>query len=118
MPALSLVDYQLQAARTADRKQPFPAALTVCGLGVTGEAGELADRIKKIVFHGHPIDREKLLEEAGDVLWYLAFLATVLGSDLGQIGERNLAKLRKRYPEGFTHAASLARVDTEGERNE
>ena len=91
------------------------ALLTVFSLGVTGEAGEVADIVKKVVGHGHPLDRAALVKELGDVLWYVAAIAHVLGSDLDEVAAANIAKLRKRFPDGFTSAASRTRVD-EGER--
>ena len=87
------------------------ALLTVFALGVTGEAGEVADVVKKVVGHGHPLDRAALVKELGDVLWYVAAIAHVLGSDLDEVAAANVAKLRKRFPDGFTSAASRTRVD-------
>lgn len=87
------------------------ALLTVFSLGVTGEAGEVADIVKKVVGHGHPLDRAALVKELGDVLWYVAAIAHVLGSDLDEVAAANIAKLRKRFPDGFTSAASRTRVD-------
>lgn len=85
--------------------------LMVYALGLTGEAGEVADMIKKHVGHGHKRADDKLLLELGDVLWYIAALANVLGFDLEDVAEANVEKLRKRYPNGFSTEASLARVD-------
>jgi NTP pyrophosphatase (non-canonical NTP hydrolase) len=75
--------------------------LAVAGLGLTGEAGEVADLIKKTVGHGHALDRDKVLEEVGDVLWYVAMLTTLLDADLSSIAAANVEKLRRRYPNGF-----------------
>lgn len=95
---------------------PAPTQLVSYGLGVTGEAGEVADLIKKHVGHGHPLDVEKLKLELGDVLWYVAGLATVLGLSLDDVAAANIAKLTKRYPNGFTTTDSLARRDVAIER--
>lgn len=92
---------------------PAPTQLVSYGLGVTGEAGEVADLIKKHVGHGHPLDVEKLKLELGDVLWYVAGLATVLGLTLEDVAAANIAKLTRRYPNGFSTADSLARRDVE-----
>jgi NTP pyrophosphatase (non-canonical NTP hydrolase) len=89
-------------------------ALALCGLGLTGEAGEIADIIKKIVFHGHDFDenqRHNFLEEAGDLAWYLAYLCRTLGSNFEEIFQMNIDKLAKRYPDGFSREASIARRD-------
>jgi NTP pyrophosphatase (non-canonical NTP hydrolase) len=79
------------------------------GLGVAGEAGEVADYIKKCEFHGHPLDRTKLKKELGDVLWYIAMLARTIDMPLSEIAEANVAKLKERYPNGFSHEASQKR---------
>jgi NTP pyrophosphatase (non-canonical NTP hydrolase) len=83
-------------------------------LGVAGEAGEVADLVKKSVFHRHGIDaatKEKLVKELGDVLWYVAALCTRLDVPLGEVMEVNIAKLRERYPEGYSSVASKLRRD-------
>lgn len=85
--------------------------LSVYALGLTGEAGEVADLIKKHVGHGHALDGDKLLLELGDVLWYIAALANVAGWSLEEVAEANAKKLQKRYPNGFSREASLARAD-------
>lgn len=80
--------------------------LACAALGLTGEAGEFADLIKKVAYHGHALDKVKAAKELGDVLWYLALAANRLGFGLDAIGAMNIAKLRERYPEGFTVEAS------------
>ena len=88
--------------------------LSLCGLGLTGEAGEVADLIKKIIHHGRPFDdgaQTKLIEELGDVLWYIAFTAKAVGVSLDDVVAANNAKLAKRYPNGFNTADSIARRD-------
>lgn len=107
--------YQESAARF---HTPDPVRLAAYGLGIAGEAGECADLIKKHIGHGHPLDVEKLKLELGDVLWYVAGLATVCGLTLGDIATTNLAKLEKRYPNGFNTADSIARRDVSHTSNE
>lgn len=80
-------------------------------VGLAGEAGEVADLIKKGVFHRHGIDRPKLEEELGDALWYIAALCNTLGLDLSTIMRSNIEKLKIRYPNGFSSLDSLRRVD-------
>ena len=72
-------------------------------LALCGEAGELANIIKKhwrvMEETGRPVtlqQRDEILLELGDVLWYTAFLATVLGADLSLVAKRNLEKLKAR----------------------
>lgn len=79
-------------------------------LGLVGEAGEVAEIIKKYLGHGHPLVEEQLALELGDVLWYLTALADLLDISLHDIANANVAKLDARYPEGFTHEASRNRV--------
>ncbi len=80
-------------------------------LGLAGEAGEVADLVKKGIFHRHGLDLPKLEEELGDILWYIAALCTTLGLDLSAIMWANIEKLKVRYPNGFTSEDSLRRVD-------
>lgn len=102
-------EYASLALRTrgplADRNE----VLKWVGLGIAGEAGEIADSIKKMLYQGHPIDLEKIAEEAGDVLWYLALLSETVDVPLSQIADRNLKKLRMRYPDGFDPTRSIRR---------
>jgi NTP pyrophosphatase (non-canonical NTP hydrolase) len=100
--------YQYEASRF---HTPHDQRLAHYALGVTGEAGEVADIVKKHLFHGHPLDVEKLKLELGDVLWYVSSIALLLDVDLSAVAEANIAKLSKRYPNGFSTAASMARVD-------
>lgn len=87
------------------------ASLAILALGLAGEAGEVADIVKKIYGHGHTLDIEKLKLELGDLLWYLSETATYLGLSLEEIAEANIVKLAKRYPEGFTTERSVNRED-------
>lgn len=79
-------------------------------MGLTGEAGEVADVIKKGIYHGHGIDMIHLERELGDVCWYIAQICTVCGFDLGTVMMCNIEKLKKRYPEGFDPEKSLHRA--------
>lgn len=103
--------YQIAALRTAGGFSESREALAVWALGVAGEAGEVAELVKKHLGHGHALEREKVRKELGDVLWYVAVLAAELDISLSEVAEGNLAKLRSRYPEGFSHEASRNRVE-------
>lgn len=83
----------------------------MAALGLAGESGECADHVKKHLFHGHPLDKEKLKKEIGDVMWYIAILSKEIGFPLSAVVEANVAKLRARYPDGFSTVDSLARKD-------
>lgn len=101
-------EYQELAARTANEHDN---ELVNYGLGIAGEAGEVADLIKKAIFHGHVIDKVEIEKELGDVLWYLTNIARLAGLSLDDVAEANIAKLRKRYPQGFSTEASINRAD-------
>lgn len=76
--------------------------LKLGALGLNGEAGEVADLVKKHIYHGREMNYHELLLELGDVLWYLAFMAHGIW-DLGGLQgiiDANVEKLKKRYPEG------------------
>lgn len=102
-------DYQIAAARTINHDLSHRNQLACAALGLAGEAGEAADMLKKHLFHDHPLDRAKLVGELGDVLWYLATLATTLGVTLDEVASGNVAKLRARYPAGFSADKSINR---------
>lgn len=78
-------------------------------LGLAGEAGEVAEKIKKILRDKNSIldqkTRQEIAKELGDVLWYLANLATELGLSLEEIAQKNLAKLRSRQKRGKIHGS-------------
>lgn len=106
---MKLNEYQSLASRTGNKSQPASLQLTNYALGLTGEAGEVADIIKKGVFHGHHLDKEEIEKELGDVLWYIANLCETLNIDLDKVAMKNLDKLRRRYPEGFSEEKSINR---------
>ena len=70
--------------------------------GIAGESGELLDIVKKIVAYDKPLDKDKLLDEAGDVIHYVAQLLNVLGLTIDDAIDNNKTKLKKRYPNGNT----------------
>ena len=107
-------EYQELALRTASPQSLIDASTTLNAgaLGLNGEAGEIADHVKKIIYHGHPLDdatRDNIAKEIGDILWYCAMGARGIGVGLGEIARMNVEKLKKRYPEGFSTENSLNR---------
>ena len=106
---MDLDKYQQLASCTMNHDLQPRDYLAMTGLGLGGEAGECADVVKKHLFHGHPLDKDKLVKELGDVLWYVAIMAETLGVPLSEVGEKNIAKLRARYPNGFSTEASINR---------
>lgn len=103
-------EYQRLSARTLNNKPVTPPTdeeimLVWCAIGLAGEAGEVNEWIKKVVFHRHemtPQRRADLHKELGDVMWYLAGICTILGFSLDSVLEMNVEKLRARYEKGFT----------------
>ena len=81
-------------------------------LGIATEAGELVEGILK---GGGNIDKTNMLEEVGDLLWYVAILVDALGMGIEEAMMVNINKLRKRFPEGFTEHHALNR-DLDAER--
>lgn len=106
---LTANDYQRMAMRTAGEYDTNYDQLRNAAYGLNGEAGEVIDLLKKHEFQGHDLPDEKLIDECGDVLWYCALLADALGFTLEQVMNRNIDKLRKRYPDGFDKARSINR---------
>ena len=70
-------------------------------LGLAGESGECCDIVKKNRFQGHELNKEHLIEELGDVMWYIAMMCHALNWDLNEIMQMNIDKLKARFPEGF-----------------
>ena len=106
--------YQELALRTASAESMVTSStmLNSAALGLSGESGEIADHVKKVMFHGHPLDeatRDKIAKELGDILWYCAMGARGIGLGLSDIATMNVEKLKKRYPEGFSTENSLNR---------
>ena len=85
-------------------------------LGAVGEMGEIVEQVKKHLFQGHELNKDKMVEELGDVLWYIASISRGLDADLSYVARVNIAKLAARYPDGtFSTQHSIER-DVERER--
>ena len=96
----NLNNYQMQARKFAI----YPERMNIVypALGLAGESGEVADKVKKIYRDGRDdaYFRAEIAKEIGDVLWYCANLAEDLGFTLQQIAEMNIYKLRCRKTKG------------------
>ena len=103
--------YQELAMRTAKFMATTEFDLIHAALGLAGEAGEFVDSVKKHVIYGKELDVNNLKEEMGDCMWFIALTCTVIGFDLEQIMQENIAKLAKRYPEGYSDYAAIFRAD-------
>lgn len=104
---MTLDEYQALAVRTAG---PKCRNITNAAMGLSGEAGEFSEHVKKHVFHDHALNSAALSKELGDVLWYVALACEVLGVTMAEVAQANIAKLRARYPEGFSNERSVNRV--------
>ena len=102
-------EYQKLAMATLNKSLDQRDVLINGVMGLCGEAGEAIDIVKKHLAQGHTLDREHLIEELGDIAWYLAETATALEIDLDEVFSRNIEKLKKRYPEGFEYDRSRQR---------
>ena len=102
-------EYQKLAMTTLNPALSRQDVLINAVMGLCGESGEAIDIVKKHLHQGHPLDKEKLSRELGDIAWYLAEAATALDMDLEDILAQNIEKLRQRYPEGFSRQRSLNR---------
>lgn len=72
------------------------------GIGLSTEAGEFLDALKKHIFYGKELDKVNLAEEIGDLFWYLAIASDELNIDFESVMERNIQKLKARYGEKFS----------------
>lgn len=108
---MEINEYQKLAMVTLNKKLDKKEMLTNSVMGLCGESGEACDLVKKHLFHGHELDREALIKELGDVAWYLAEAAATLDISLDEVFERNIEKLKKRYPEGFSEEKSIKRTE-------
>lgn len=92
-------EYQEKANRTLYGTEQV---LTNCALGLSGETGQLVYLIKDYTFKGKKFDREQIIHEMGDVLWYLSQIAEWADIDFNEVAEKNIETLNKRYPNGFS----------------
>ena len=91
---------------------PLQASMLHMAVGVSGEAGELLDAVKKHCVYQKPLDFENVKEEVGDILFYLTGLLNDMGITLNECIEANREKLSKRYPNKcYSNAAAIARAD-------
>lgn len=101
-------DYIQNALRTETKQYRFVATDEVTPriehavMGLVTEAGECMDALKKAKMYGKQLDTVNLIEEAGDIMWYLALLADELDVSFEDLWEKNIAKLRVRFPEKYT----------------
>ncbi|BAP85856.1 nucleotide pyrophosphohydrolase [Paucilactobacillus hokkaidonensis JCM 18461] len=91
-------DYQKAANRTLYGNEQV---LTNCALGLAGETGQVVDLVKNYTFRGQKLDRDELVHEMGDVLWYLSQVAQWADIPFDEIAKNNIDTLNDRYPNGY-----------------
>lgn len=96
-----LTEHKLLVLKTANSKLTHQQQLANAAIGLCGEAGEVADLLKKHLFQEKSLDISDLKKEMGDVMWYMSYLALVVGVDLNSVIQGNIDKLMARYPNGF-----------------
>lgn len=90
--------------------------LNHAALGVAGEAGELVDALKNYLMYRKPLDRENVVEELGDLEFFMEAIRQNIGISRHETLEHNYNKLMtKRYPNGYSDEAAIARADKAGE---
>jgi NTP pyrophosphatase (non-canonical NTP hydrolase) len=105
------MQYQAMVRRLFVKPQDKTGRLVHAAMGISGEAGEIVDAVKKHSIYGKPLDTENVLEECGDVLFYLVAMLQECGYTLMDAMEHNQNKLAKRYPNGWNEQDAIERKD-------
>lgn len=93
-------EYERGVDNTWNKSLDWKESLLNAALGL-GEAGEVQNLIKKKMFHHKLVTGEEIIDELGDLLYYIAKVSHLLGVSLNTIMQMNHEKLKKRYPKGF-----------------
>ncbi len=96
-----LKDYQELCKQTAKKFENSEKEILTWGLGIAGEAGDVASCIKKTFAHDND-QRAGIKENIGDTLWYAAMICNFFKWDMNEVLNENIAKLKDRFPGGFT----------------
>jgi len=94
---------------------PDDCNLLHMAVGVSGEAGELLDAVKKSVIYRKPLDLDNVVEELGDIEFYMEGIRQQLGITRCECLRRNINKLDKRYGSRYSNTAAQVRADKKGE---
>jgi len=101
----NLKEYQKLCKKTAQKFSDREKEILTWGLGIAGEAGDVAGCIKKTFSHKNN-QIPGIRENIGDVLWYTAMICNFFGWDMDKVLEENIKKLAVRYPKGFVKKAA------------
>lgn len=102
--------YQVAARRTQNPKLTYEEKRNHALFGLCSEVGEVHGLFQK-VYQGHGLDKEKVKDEAGDIIWFLAELFDAVGLRFDDVAEFNIHKLENRYKNGFTVEESVNREE-------
>ncbi len=108
---MTFEDYERAAARTINPGLSPKQRLMDAAAGLAEEAGEVLGLVRKHAYMGHDLDRERVVRELGDALWCLATVASCVDFTLHEVAAANIDKLRRRYPDAYSHEASRGRRD-------
>lgn len=98
-------EYQDFCKKTAKKFDSKEKEIFTWGLGISGEAGDVAGCIKKTFSHGDD-QKAGLKENLGDTMWYIAMICDFFGWNLEDVMEENTEKLQKRHPQGFSRKSA------------
>lgn len=114
---MSLKEFQEGCKITAKKFETKEKEIFTWGLGIVGEAGDIAGCIKKTYAHDND-QRHGIRENIGDTLWYMAMICNFYEWDMEEILKENLEKLKKRYPDGKFTTKHASRKGTRVDWNE
>lgn len=107
---MNLKEYQALARRTQNSELNWEEKERHALFGMASEVGEIHAIYQK-VYQGHEMDCMKVVDEMGDLMWFVAELADTIGVSLDDVADHNIAKLKKRYPQGFDVEHSVHREE-------
>ena len=110
-PSKNQIDF-VDALMIMEEQGAVPSRLLTAALGLNGEAAEFSELIKKCIFQGKEYDdttKNKLKDELSDVMWYIAQGCIALDTNIEELMDINMTKLKDRYPTGFDKGRSNAR---------
>lgn len=115
-------DYMEATSKTAKQfPEPhtmFPHEMDMlhAAMGMSTEANEILDSMKKHIYYGKRVCLTNMKEELGDILWYLFQMMRCIGTDFGEVASMNIKKLAARYPKGYSNeSAQIRKLDQERE---
>lgn len=106
---MKIEEYQRQSKRTLPTNFSDVELIKNMCFGLGGETGEVLDIFKKYFYQGHSLDKNTIIDELGDVMFYMVNLCTLLDISIINVLEHNIEKLNKRYPRGFETERSINR---------